>query len=294
MERPRFLVLTEPIPVSELDNLLGRFVVDCFSPLDISAPKSVKSVGEQYGLEPILSEDVALLIKSTKERSGGARLRAILELAASRGWNSELRMESSSIRTYRLRSHDRVFEDIINDEIRLKEVKGIFDYTKGRLLRTRRQLYMITGVKVISNSSWSLERSVNNSKDVTVTIPVSQAANAVTPGLNVLNVVDPDPEVNGSYKNQSSTTRSSKTLQDQIFAVEYRTITKPLLVKYSKKWKPSFGAVKRFDWGNAMMGEDEDEDDIKVLEGLKPQDIEKVSNVLTMEESGYDLLITSS
>jgi len=291
MERPRFLVLTEPIPASELDNLLGRFVVDCFSPLDISAPKSGKSVGEQYKLDPILSEDVAVILKLCKERSAGTRLQSILELAASRGWNQELRMESSKIRTYRLKSHNCVFEDIISDEVRLKEVKALFNYSKGGFLRTRRQLFMITGVKVISDSSYSLGQTVDNSQDVTVTIPVSQAINTVAPGLGVVvNFVD--PEVSGSHKNQSSATQSFKTIQDQIFAVEYRTITKPLLVKYSKKWKPSFGSVKRFDWGNAMMGDDED--GVEVLKRLDSQDIEKDSKVLTMEDGDYDLLIPDS
>jgi len=287
MERPTFLVLAEAIPVSELPELLGRFVVDYSSPLDISAPKSVKDIAQAHGLEPVESQDLSVLLKSSKNSSGLAKLQATLEVMANKSWSQDLHIQSSKVKTHRLKDHDKVFKAVLDNAERLKEVTNLFAYAKRGLVFQRNNIYMIVGVKTITNSSQSLEHSDHQSKGASVDLPVSQAVNAAAPGAG-LGV--PNPRVEGASEQKQEQKQLSKTLQELVFSVEYRIINQSRF----RKTRLQFGAKKRFNWGNAVMGEDDEDEEGDGDHALRKEDLTHPASVAVIDQGDFDFLLPTN
>jgi hypothetical protein len=258
-----------------LDELLGRFVVDIFSPLDFSAPKVVSDITSAHALEPISSEDLAVTLNSIHNESAVGRLRRILELAAKKGWNQKLKIESSKVETRRLKDHDDVFEGLTGDAAKVQEIAKLFKYSKSGILFWRKHVFMIVGVKILSDPTVSFERTDKSSAEVKAEASLDKIANSLVPGSG-----EAVPKMEGEVKREDELGQvlESKTRnQQQIFAVEYRGVTRALFAKKEYRRGIKLGPKKRFDWGNGVMGADEDEDGLP--EELRTDQLESPNTV---------------
>jgi len=284
MDRPTFVILPEPIPVSELPEILGKFVVDYFSPLDISAPKKVSDVTKPHELDKVVAEELSVVLNSIQDSSALARLQSVLELSAKKGWNQKLKIESSKVETHRLKNHDQVFETIMGTDDKAKEIEKLFKHSKSGMIMWRKQAYMIVGVKVITDSTVTFERTDKQSKDAKGAFPANKVADALAPGCGRR---VPNPEVAMHAEEEFGQTLHSKAKnQQEIFAVEYRVITRSTFVKKTGADATKMGAKKRFNWGNGMMGDDDDED--MELDELSKETIETPAAVFDVLAGDVD------
>ncbi|PMD21286.1 hypothetical protein NA56DRAFT_123885 [Hyaloscypha hepaticicola] len=205
---PIFVILPSPIPISELDELLGRFVVDIFSPLDLSAPKTVSDITYTHALVPITAEDLTITLNSIHNESAIGRLQKVLEIAAKKGWNQKLNIESSKVETRRLKDHDEVFEGVTGYKGKWREIAKLFKYSKSGMAFWRKQVYMIVGVKVLTDPSVTFERTDKSSAEAKATVPADKIADSFAPESGRL---VPNPEAELKREDELGQTFKTKT-----------------------------------------------------------------------------------
>ncbi|KAB8201888.1 hypothetical protein BDV34DRAFT_161002 [Aspergillus parasiticus] len=282
MEKPTFFVLNKPLPMSEGGGLLGLCVVDPFRPLDIAAPQGVEKLAKEYYIEPVGAQKLQILLKAASEKSIFGRLQSLLEVAAAKGWKKKLDIKATSVVTHGLKLHDELFQKILEDDDMVKQITGKFKYSKHGMMQWRDALYMVVGYKTVTESAQTTEVSEHESRKAKAQLPAKEIANAFAPGV-VPPGFDMNPELGEEAKEEGENKQSSKTASEQIFAVEYREITKPFFASKAG-FKPKLGNVKHGSWGNAVMGQE-------ALEGLNLYHGEGRSDVEKFESEGWSMVL---
>ncbi|KAH7175980.1 hypothetical protein EDB81DRAFT_771629 [Dactylonectria macrodidyma] len=251
---PRFLILDEPIPPSEIPQLLGRFVCDYNSPLDRFAPATVPEFVSTHVKEYGEKTAVSLVLQNERSESVKAKLEQIFSLSASQGAVRRLDIASDVIKTYRLHEQDVVFDTFMASPELKKQVNGLFRKPGHRT----NKVYMIVGLKTLLDANVKREWGRQKGKQASVQMPLQAAlaAGGVLAGktLNIGVELQTNTDITISAE--------AKHTGEQIFAIEYRVIKKSLLSKLNRS-RPdvTFGGIMNWGWGEGVMGAGENKED---------------------------------
>ncbi|KAH7081988.1 hypothetical protein BKA63DRAFT_600249 [Paraphoma chrysanthemicola] len=268
---PRFVVLDYPIPADNISDVLCRFVVDYSSPLARSAPAKLPAFTKDYTYDCGSDTNVSVLLQSSTNEIIRGKLDQVFSLAFSRDTTRRRELSSECIKTYRIRDHDKLFDQMGSLPEFKKEVEALF-YRPGQRVS---QIYMVVGVKTVQDATSKTEKGGSSSNETKAALPVGAAV--ATAGV----AADPRSTVGAEWQQSlaSSTVYEAKHQGEQIFAVEYRVVKQRLLAKWRGGDVMALGRIKSYGWGEGTMAGDsdsEEDDDDDDQEEVEEEEIERL------------------
>jgi hypothetical protein len=255
--RPRYLILDEPIPGSEVPQLLGRFIYDPTSPLDRFAPSTLPTFISDHIKKYGDQNSATLAVQSSSSEAASAKLQQIFSLASSRNASRSYDIETATITTYHLHDQDTAFDRLIA----LKEVRRQVETLFRRPGQRTNRIYMIVGLKVLVDATVKAERGGGGSGEASARVPVgvaiSAAAGMPVPARGLLQA-----GVEWRQSGEANLIAKSQYEGEQVFAIAYRVIKKRLFPDLCTRGSGIiFSDSKRWGWGEGVMGDDDEEED---------------------------------
>ncbi|KAK0704480.1 hypothetical protein B0H67DRAFT_591498 [Lasiosphaeris hirsuta] len=222
----RYLVLDDPLPSSEIPNILGILVRDVANPLDRSAPVVTEAIAarlKDFTLEPVVRVNATDVLQQAGSSSLVVALQKVFKLAASHEQQTQLDIKTARIRTVRLKGHDKAFEWMKKNCA--AEIRDFLAQWKHHTL------YMVVGFKTIVDANIRIAHAASRTVKVEGEVPVAQAAGMAA------GVV---PPVSGNTGNASVSATAGSCEEilyeathegEQIFAVQYRKINRGFILR---------------------------------------------------------------
>lgn len=110
--------------------------------------------------------------------------------------------------TRQLKDHDKVFEGVTGYKGKWREIAKLFKYSKSGIAFWRKQVYIIIGVKVLTDPSVTFERTDKSSAEAKATVPADKIADSFTPESGRL---IPNPEAELKREDKLGQTFKTKT-----------------------------------------------------------------------------------
>ena len=205
-DRRTFVVLDQDVSVAEGKKLLGRIVTDVRRPLDSYEPlESPMPLISKYLRDP--RTETSARIAATAIRQGGARVALFgllgLGLEAEKERDEFFELHSKTIRTFGVRSHERLFEELM-------DLHGDAIEALSRHERAKNGLYMLIAFKVAEDAMIVQ----NNCASVASKVHVDG-------GVAVASVIGVNAIGNGAFGTVSTTvTQSFKSNAESVFEGE--------------------------------------------------------------------------
>jgi hypothetical protein len=236
-ERPSY-VLTDRLPASVGDALLGRIVADFLSPLDEYKPEDPRPALIAGTLE-IVDTDFSSLFSVSRNKLAAAKISQILHIDVESLLKNESSIKSSYVRTRTLPQHREVLAALLK--------KHATDIIK--LLRDNKgKAYMAVGFKSCVDGEIGKARLYTNKKSVRIEAPVGAMVSAVSQGtVNLGDQANVGLDVQRSREEQL-TTRATM-VGEQIFAVRYRALS---LSKRAGGPEADYGDILRVKFENGV------------------------------------------
>jgi hypothetical protein len=217
MSEPTFFVLKRRLPATETPHMLGRLVAHFYSPLDNCTPESPRKLlpGLISSSEYFTDErDANLILKDMKDNSLRARLEGLLSVSHTSSSSGQLRLQSTLVRTWRLKNYRDVSLEILNtDEVRQKLPK---------LVPIGGKAYFITGIMTCVNAEIKHGGDNITTNNAEIRLPVAAIAAAAAGAPITTNLGSIALGHDQAHKGNWVFEATGKG--EEVFAVEYRLV----------------------------------------------------------------------
>lgn len=237
LEKPSY-VLTDRLPASVGDVLLGRIVADFLSPLDEYKPEDPRPALIAGTLE-IVDTDFVSLFSISRNKLAVTKISQILNVGVESLLKNEGSIKSSFVRTRTLPQHREVLAALLK--------KHATDIIK-MLRNNKGKAYMAVGFKSCVDGEIAKERLCTNKKLVEIGVPVGAIVSAASQGaVNLGDQANVGLDVQRSREEQHS--RKATMVGEQIFAVRYRALS---LRKRADGPEADYGDILRVKFENGV------------------------------------------
>jgi hypothetical protein len=251
MARRRYFILDETLPEAEVENMMGRVVLDIRLPLRDYAPsrQNPQDIVSSILPEPNLSTNRKDFVSAMQSSGFRTKLGDYLGMHLGSTDEESLALESQAIRRYSLDQHKQHFTALMADATYHSEVTQLLKNSKTG------KGYLVVGFMTVEGGVWTQGNNQERSAGVNATAPIVLA----TAGIPSL-----DPSINTSLSHQTTGSHSFKSAPLQIFAVAYDIVK--LTHSFDKtvpryiKTEPALGPAKRAKAHHLAMGKDSDEE----------------------------------
>jgi hypothetical protein len=230
MPEPRFFLLDEPCPASEIPSMMCRVAANKTLPLFRFAPVEPLSPDEARhntndiitGIlpEPTLTTNRRDFISRVRDAHMRASLSLFFGVDLERTTEESVSLETQEVKRYSLSNPHNYFRTLMANELYARDVHDLLRANYGRA-------YLVIGFDTTTGATWTHSRIQRRTADVDVTAPVTQLATGLPlplpPGL------DANPSISPGISLESSTDGSLTAPGEEIFAVAYAVVK----VKYS-------------------------------------------------------------
>jgi hypothetical protein len=267
-DKPTFLLLRARLPAEDATKLLGRFVTHPGRPLDNSEPKDPLAIIKNEPVK-ITEKAASIEVSSVNDKEAKAKVKGLVDLSANGNKITDTNIDDTTVTTYRLQDHYKAFDALIESPDVKKSLQG----PKGLMSRSKGVLYMVVGIKTCSEGTTFKSKNAGGMGfGASLTVPLSQAFH----GIPIAN-----PELGVSLNEHHSNTAGFKTVDEQVFAVEYKKVKQRNLWGYAESAEPKIGHdVMAQEWENGVFkrdkGDAEDDDaafDDDLNESLAKEDV---------------------
>jgi hypothetical protein len=214
----RYFILEEPLPASEIPDLLGRVVVDKLLPLHSYAPfPSPENEEPPHNPtdiildllpKPIVWTDRKDFFTHTSDWKIRAGLADFLGVENIRENKKGISLESEEFKCYSLSNTTRKFNTLMKNEQYAQDV--------GDLLKDsgRSHAYFIVGFLTTKGAMWTEFASKSHKTELDVTVPVLESIGSPLAGIG-------DPKIAPGFKTSLTHGRTMKIEEERIIAVAY-------------------------------------------------------------------------
>lgn len=252
-QEPTFYLLKRRLPSQETPLMLGRIVRSFQDPTASYVPEDPTLVIDLAShLQETHDHDVSLLAKASRDNALTAKLQGLLSLGSSYSGQSEIRVESSSITTRRLKNLDSVWTALKADMAIATLVQ--------EMIRSNGKAYLVIGVMTIQSGNIRRTGAKRSEQNASAHIPIGAAATAsgmavVPPNaaaeLTASHGKALDWEMNGTVG------QNGDENPEEIFAVEYKVLKRSWLRKDIKMQDK----VPDYKGGSTYAADSGDDDD---------------------------------
>lgn len=209
----RHIILSERIPGSEIDSMLGLVVLDITQPLRAYAPKKPKSpkhIMPSILPTPVLTTDQKHLIQNNVSREFQMGLTRLFGLDLAKTNEERFSLESAIVRRYTLQQNTSVFNELMKDAAYNREVRELFSN------HAVDKAYFVTGFLTTDGGKWTRGTAHGGSTGVNFTVPVSVLTTLAPSGF--------DPHFGVTSAQGSERENEFTTETTEIFAVAYDVV----------------------------------------------------------------------
>lgn len=257
----RYFILPEPLPASEVPNILGRVVTDKKLPMHNYAPFSSSGTDDpRHDPADIISDILPTPViwpnrkdffSQTSDWSIQAGLANVLGIDTSHGDQKGIYLESEELKCYALSSTTRSFNKLMQNELYNRDVRQLLkDSGRGHA-------YFIVGFLTTKGALWTEFSSTSRQSGFNVTVPVLEVVGSPLPGLG-------DPQIAPSVGKSQTYARTMEIQDERIFAVAYDIVKMSYKLTNAKKFVMSnivnVGPV-RGKAGHLMFSNDSDDEE---------------------------------
>jgi hypothetical protein len=273
----RFFILAEPLPVSELNTVLGRVVEDKLLPL-----RSYASISSSEGREspphdpsdivpgllpkPMLWTNRNDFFSHTSDWRVAGGLSGVLGFHQSDKIESGLSLESSELKSYSLTNTMQTFERLMSNE---HYALGVNELLK----RSRRgHAYFVVGCMTTKGAMWKEFTTQSRRSGFEVTVPVLEAVGSPLQGVG-------DPTIAPSFGTSERLKRSMKIDDEIIFALAYDVIKESRRLAmdakaFMKRALVNAGPKRAKSKHLAFSPDDDSEDDDEIVDSDEESELE--------------------
>jgi hypothetical protein len=266
-EQPFYILKLERLqPGSSADDWLGRIVQMHDAPEANFTPKNPSRFHIDPPIETVVS-DVSFFFQGNTNSQLSAKIAGIASASRSRDKADSFDFATSSITYKRLPNYPDVLDSMIEDDEVRKKLKRMMS-------RSMKPCFMIVGLGIWTDATFSGTQSQSRARAGSGTIPVSLVASAAAGSP----ITVPDPEVGGSGGSSVARTVKGISKGEHIFAFEYKTVRKRLFSHFAN-FNPKLGDHGPRVEGDRTFGtEDTTDEEESEAEG------EEANTVLEMDE----------
>lgn len=218
----RYFIIAEPLPASDLSNILGRVVEDKLLPMRSYAPVS-SSPGSQSPphnpsdiIQDILPNPTLWTNRNdffshTSDWRIAGGLSSVLSIDHGNKIERGISLESSELKSYSLTNTMNIFEKLMSNEHYSFDVNEL-------LKRSRRgHAYFIVGLMTTKGAMWKEFTTQSRRSGLEVTVPVLEAVGSPLVGIG-------DPTISPGFEKSEHLKRKIKIEDEVIFALAYDVI----------------------------------------------------------------------
>lgn len=279
MSVPSFHYL-EPLnqlPGSEINTLLGRFVLDRWNPgvqgFEPEDPSRV--ITEEYVSEDLHFENTEMRIASISQKSAHAGTSRAVMLGGSHKAEGDVVLRSARVTKRAIRDARVAFAALLNDP---KISEGVKEMMRGS---QRHTVWMITGILYATNAHIGAVTSMSNLSDVKAKLPLPSLDSA---GLVLGTVSVGQGTLSSSHRGVSHVNLEADMSGTRVFAVQYWRCELRPMDRLFDRWRDQMvlrgKGVQRVSTGHLGLGNSEDEDELS-----DDDDWDTQSLVISREES---------
>jgi hypothetical protein len=259
MSKPSFYYL-EPLnqpPGSEINKLLGRFVLDRWSPrVQGYEPKDPsRIITEEFIGEDLQFDNAEMYISSVSHASTSAGVRKALKIGGSHTSEGDVVLRSAQVTKRGVKNARLAFDALMDDKDVVASVK--------RLMRDSRThtVWMITGVLFVNDAHirTNLSASTLSNTKTTIQMPMAVSAGVGLRGLDI------EADISSSSRKTSRTNLEADMSGRRVFAVQYWRCEHRPVDRIFDRWREQMAlsgrGIQKVSTGHRGLGDSEDEDE---------------------------------
>ncbi|KAJ5971322.1 uncharacterized protein N7479_001240 [Penicillium vulpinum] len=259
MSKPSFYYL-EPLnqpPSSEINNLLGRFVLDRWNPgvqgYEPEDPSRI--ITEEFRSEDLHFENAEMCITSVSHASTNAGVRRALMIGGSHTSEGDVVLRSARVTKRGIRNARSAFDALMDD-------RDVVDSVK-RLMRDSgmHTVWMITAILFVDNAhiKTSVSKTSQSDAKTTVKMPIAATAGIGMRGFEI------EADVSSSSRKTSGASMEANMSGRHVFAVQYWRCEHRPVDRLLDRWREQMSlrgrGIQKVSTGHRGLGDSEDEEE---------------------------------
>jgi hypothetical protein len=215
----RHFILAEPLPVSELNTIIGRVVEDKLLPMrsyapvsdELSPPHNSSDIIRDILPKPTVWTNRSDFFSSTSDWKIAGGLSDLLNIEKSNKIERGISLKSTEIKSYSIPNTVNTFRTLMANEHYALDVNELLKQSRHG------HAYFVVGCMTAKGAMWKESNSHSCRSGLEVTIPVLEAVGSPLVGIG-------DPQIAPSLGTSERLNRSMKMDEEVIFALAYDVI----------------------------------------------------------------------